>query len=134
MRLIAVLLAAGLLAGCGAKELNHDVAGFTEAGKTPTEQAVLRTIATYRTTKDEARACGLITDHFLRTSRFDGKLRNCEQVIRSASRFLPDTATVQSVSGDSARVLVDEPTATKSIYQMRREGGTWKIDDIVEAR
>ena len=129
-----VLVAACLLAGCGTKELNKDVDGFTRAGKTPTEQAILRAIATYRTTDDEARACGLITDHFLKTSRFEGKLRNCEQVIRSASRFLPDSATVQSVAGDTARVLVDEPTATKSIYSMRRERGAWKIDDIVEAR
>jgi hypothetical protein len=134
MRLLPVLLAAVLVAGCGAKELNHDVAGFTQAGKTPTEQAILRTIATYRMTDDEARACGLITRHFLNTSRFDGKLRNCEQVIRSVSRHLPDSASVQSVSGTTARVLVDEPTATKSIYEMRREGATWKIDDIVEAR
>jgi hypothetical protein len=134
MRVGVVVVAVCLLAGCGTKKLNQDVAGFTQAGKTPTEQAILGTIATYRTTGDEARACRLITGHFLRTSRFEGKLRNCEQVIRSASRFLPDRATVQSVSGDTARVLVDEPTATKSIYSMRREGGTWKIDDIVEAK
>jgi hypothetical protein len=134
MRLFPVLLAAVLLAGCGGKELNHDVAGFTQAGKTPTEQSILRTIATYRMTDDEARACGLITRHFLDTSRFDGKLRNCEQVIRAADNHLPDSARVQSVSGTSARVLVDEPTATTSIYVMRREGTTWKIDDIVEAR
>jgi hypothetical protein len=134
MRLLPVLLAAVLLAGCGGKELNHDVAGFTQAGKTPTEQAILQTIATYRMTDDEVRACGLITRHFLNTARFDGKLRNCAQVLRSASRHLPDSARVQSVSGATARVLVDEPTATKSIYVMRREGATWKIDDIVEAR
>ena len=36
--------------------------------------------------------------------------------------------------GASARVLVDEPTATKSIYVMRADGGVWRIDDIVEAR
>jgi hypothetical protein len=123
-----------LLAGCGAKSLNHDVAGFTQAGKTPTEQAILRTIATYRMTNDEARACSLITKHFLDTVRFDGKIRNCEQVVRSADKHLPDTATVQSVSGNTARVLIDEPTATKSIYVMRRENGVWKIDDIVEAK
>jgi hypothetical protein len=35
--------------------------------------------------------------------------------------------------GDSATVAIDEPTATNSIYRMRRLGGTWKIDDIVEA-
>jgi hypothetical protein len=133
VRLAATVLAAIVLAGCG-KQFNTDTAGFTQAGKTPTEQAILRTIATYRTTGDETRACGLITRHFLNTARFDGKLRNCEQVLRSSSQHLPDSATVQSVADDSARVLVDEPTATKSIYEMRREGATWKIDDIVEAK
>jgi hypothetical protein len=39
---------------------------------------------------------------------------------------------VRTVEGDSARVFVDEPTATSSFYEMRREGGTWKIYDIVE--
>src|SRR3954470_24338728 len=125
MRLIPVLLAADPVAGPGAKGFKNRTAGFTQAGKTPTEQAILRTIATYRTTGDEARACGLITRHFLNTSRFDGKLRNCEQVLRSASQHLPDDASRQSVSGATARVLVDEPTATKSIYVMRREGATW---------
>jgi hypothetical protein len=134
MRLLPVLVAAVLLAGCGAKALNHDVAGFIRAGKTPTEQAILRSIATYRMTDDPARACELITRHFLDTYRFDGKLRNCLQVLRSADKHLPDSASVQSVSGSTARVLVDEPTATKSIYEMRREGSTWKIDDIVEAK
>lgn len=123
-----------LLAGCGTKALNHDVAGFTQSGKTPTQQAILRSIATYRMTKDEARACTLVTTHFLDTPRFDGKIRNCEQVLRSADKHLPDTATVQSVSGDSARVRIDEPTATESIYEMRKEDGTWKINDIVEAK
>ena len=124
-----------MLAGCGTKSLNRDVAGFTQSGKTPTERAVLRSIATYRMTEDEARACStLVTRHFLDTARFDGKVRNCEQVLRSADKHLPDSARVQSVSGDTARVLVDEPTATKSVYEMRREGGTWKIDDIVEPK
>jgi hypothetical protein len=124
-----------LLAGCGPGSLNHDVAGFTRAGKTPTEQAILRSIATYRMTKDPAVACdSLITTHFLKTARFEGKVRNCEQVVRLADKHLPDKATVESVSGDTARVFVDEPTATKSIYVMKREGGTWKIDDIIEAK
>jgi hypothetical protein len=130
----AALLLALLLAGCGTKPLNHDVAGFTQEGKTATEQAILRTIATYRMTKDEAHACSLITTHFLNTARFDGKLRNCEQVVRSADKHLPDTAHVESMTGATARVLVDEPTATKSIYAMKLERGTWKIDDIVEAK
>ena len=100
MRRAAVLLALAAvgLAGCGTKELNHDVRGFTQESKTPTGQSILRSIATYRMTKDAARACGLITSHFLNTARFDGKLRNCEQVLRSASRHLPDSARVQSVS------------------------------------
>ena len=133
MRLLPLLLAAALLAACG-KQVNTDTAGFTQTGKTPTQQAILRSIATYRMTKDEARACSLITTHFLNTARFEGKLRNCEQVVRSADKHLPDTATVQSVSGESARVLVDEPTATKSVYEMRRQAGVWKIDDILEAK
>src|SRR3954447_26980174 len=33
---LALLL---LLAGCGTKALRHDVAGFTQAGATPTQQA-----------------------------------------------------------------------------------------------
>ena len=135
MRLPLCLIAVSLLvAGCGPESLNHDVAGFTQEGKTPTQQAILRSIATYRMTKDEGRACSLITTHFLDTNRFEGKLRNCEQVVRSADKHLPDTARVQSVTGDAARVLIDEPTATKSIYEMRRVNGIWKIDDIVEAR
>ena len=130
----AAVLSVLLLAGCGTKALNHDVAGFTQSGKTPTQRAILRTIATYRMSNDEALACGLITRHFLDTSRFDGKVRNCEQVLRAADNHLPDSATVQSVTGATARVFVDEPTATKSIYVMRREGSTWKIDDIVEPK
>jgi hypothetical protein len=126
---LAVALGAS---GCG-KTRNHDVAGFTQAAKTPAERAILGSIATYRTTKDEARACTLVTTHFI-SGRFEGELRNCKQVQRTAERYLPDSATVQSVTGDEAKVLVDEPTATKSIYTMRREGGTWKIDDILEAR
>jgi hypothetical protein len=134
MRRAVPLCLALLLAGCGTKSLNHDVSGFTQSSTTPTGQSILRTIATYRMTKDPARACALITDHFLGTTRFDGKLRNCEQVLRSADKHLPDSARVLSVNGDSARVFVKEPTATRSIYEMRRVGVVWKIDDIVEAR
>ena len=130
----AALVLAALLGGCGTKELNHDVRGFTQQSDTPAGQAVLRSIATYRMTEDEALACRLITRHFLDTPRFDGKVENCEQVVRAASRHLPDSASIQSLSGSAARVLVDEPTATKSVYVMKRERGTWKIDDIVEAR
>jgi hypothetical protein len=131
MRRLAVpLLLTLALSGC-VNERNTDVEGFTGAGKTPTERAILDSIATYRTTEDQAAACRLVTQKFI-DGRFEGEARNCEQVLREASRHLPDTAEVESVSGDTARVLVDEPTATKSIYEMRREGGTWKIDDIVE--
>jgi hypothetical protein len=134
MRSAALVLVALALAGCGPQKKNLDVKGFIAAGKTPTERAILATIATYRTTKDEARGCRLITTHFLSTSRFDGKIRNCEQVLRAAGHFLPDSASVQSVTDAMASVLVDEPTASKSIYLMRREGSVWKIDDIKEAR
>ena len=135
MRVLAAAAAALALAGCGGvNERNTDVKGFVAAGKTPTERAILGSIATYRTTHDEARACSLVTQHFLDGPRFEGKVENCEQVLRQADQHLPDSAKVQSVTGASARVFVDEPTATKSIYEMRREGGTWKVDDIVEAR
>ncbi|MEA2450603.1 MAG: hypothetical protein QOG63_2535 [Thermoleophilaceae bacterium] len=136
MRGPATLLAltALLLAGCGGvNKRNHDVKGFVASGRTAPERAVLSSIATYRTTTDEARACSLVTQHFM-DGRFEGKERNCEQVQRTADRFLPDSAKVESIAGDSARVLVDEPTATKSVYAMRREGGSWKVDDITEAR
>ena len=134
MRAIATALVAALaLAGCSANKRNTDVQGFVASGKTAQERAILGSIATYRMTKDEAKACSLVTQHFM-DGRFDGEERNCEQVQRTADRFLPDSATVQSVQGDEAKVLMDEPTATKSIYAMRREGATWKIDDITEAR
>jgi hypothetical protein len=130
----ALALAALALAGCGGvNERNTDVKGFVAGGANATERAILASIATYRTTKDEAKACSLVTKHFL-DGRFEGQVDNCEQVQRQASRHLPDTAKVQSVTGDSAKVLVNEPTATESVYEMRREAGTWKIDDIVEAR
>ena len=133
MRLLAAALAALALAGCGGvNERNTDVKGFVASGSGATDRAILASIATYRTTKDEAKACSLVTQHFLDTPRFEGKVGNCEQVQRQAARYLPDKATVESVSGDSAKVRVDEPTATESIYEMRREDGTWKIDDIVE--
>jgi predicted small secreted protein len=134
MRLGAALLAAAaVLAGCGQSGFGHDVKGFTQTAATPADQAVLRSIATYRTTADERQACSLITAHFLRV-RFDGKQSLCQAVARNAPKHeLPKKAVVQGVSGDSAAVRIDEPTATRSLYRMRREGGTWKIDDIVEA-
>jgi hypothetical protein len=125
------LLAALALAGC-VNERNTDVKGFTGAAKTPEERAILDSIATYRTTEDEAAACKLVTQEFI-DDRFEGEVGNCEQVLREAARHLPDTAEVETVTGDSARVAVDEPTATRSVYEMRREDGTWKIADIVEA-
>jgi hypothetical protein len=130
--LLTTAVVVAFLAGCGG-ERNTDAAGFVEQGRTPTEQAILRSIAIYRTTKDAARACSLVTPHFLK-ERFEGEGENCEQVQEQASRHLPDSATVESVTGDEARVLVDEPTATRSIYEMSRVGSTWKIDDIVEPK
>lgn len=129
--LVLVLVLVLVLPGCGG-ERKTDTAAFTRAAKTPTERSILSTIATYRTTKDEARACSLLTRHFV-SGRFEGKIRNCKQVQRQADRFLPDSAKLQSATGGTARVLVDEPTATESIYLMRLDGGTWKIDDILDA-
>ena len=132
-RAIALLVGAGL-AGCGQGGFGHDVKGFTQQAQAPAEQAVLRSIATYRTTNDEALACSLVTAHFLRL-RFDGKRAVCEAVARNAPKHeLPEKAEVESIAGDRATVRVDEPTATRSLYRMRREAATWKIDDIVEAR
>jgi hypothetical protein len=129
---IAVCLAAGL-AGCGASGYGHDVKGFTQQAKTPADQAVLRSIATYRTTKDERLACSLVTPHFL-TLRFDGKTQVCEAIARHQPKHdLPKSAKVESIAGASATVRIAEPTATRSLYKMKQEGGTWKIDDIVEA-
>ena len=133
-RMTAVLAGLALAAagtGCG-QSLNHDVPGFIAQGKNADERAVLRSIATYRETKDEARACSLVTAAFLKR-RFEGKVDNCEQVLRTASRHLPDRARVDILIGDTARVFVDEPSATNSYYEMSREGGVWKIDDIVDA-
>ena len=129
-RLAVLLVPLVLLAGCG-KEPNRDVDGFVDSAETAQERAILSSIATYRTTTDESEACELVTAHFL-DSRFEGELDNCRQLLRAAPDHLPDRADVQSVEGGSARVFVDEPTSTSSIYEMRREGGTWKIYDIVE--
>jgi hypothetical protein len=94
---------------------------------------VLRSIATYRITEDEDVACGLITRHFLQI-RFENKPDLCQAIARhQAKRELPESAKVESIAGNAAVVRVDEPTATESLYKMKREGGTWKIDDIVEA-
>ena len=131
---VAATLASAALAGCGAAGFGQDVRGFTQQAKTPADQAVLRSIATYRTTKDEKLACSLITPHFLRI-RFDGKTQVCEAIARHAPKHdLPKSADVESVAGASATVRIAEPTATRSLYKMKQEGGTWKIDDIVEAK
>lgn len=129
-RLGIALVALALLSGCG-KEPNRDVDGFVDTAETAEERAILSSIATYRTTADEDEACELVTGHFL-DARFDGELDNCRQLLRAAPNHLPDEADVQSIDGDRARVFVDEPTATTSIYEMRRERGTWRIYDIVE--
>ena len=133
-RRVSAIVASAALAGCGASGYGHDVKGFTQQAKTPADQAVLRSIATYRTTKDEKLACSLITPHFLRI-RFDGKTQVCEAIARHAPKHdLPKSADVESVAGASATVRIAEPTATRSLYKMKQEGGTWKIDDIVEAK
>lgn len=133
MRRVAAIVIAAALAGCGQSGFGHDVKGFTQQAQTPPEQAVLRSIATYRTTKDEKLACSLITPHFLRV-RFEGKKAVCEAVARNAPKHeLPEKARVERIAGAGATVRVDEPTATRSLYKMKQERGTWKIDDIVEA-
>jgi hypothetical protein len=126
------MLCSAALAGCGGG-FGHNVKGFTQEAKTPADQAVLRSIATYRTTTDERLACSLITPHFLAV-RFDGKPAVCLAIARNQTkRELPRSARVERVAGDSATVFIAETTATRSLYLMRRIAGTWKIDDIVEA-
>jgi hypothetical protein len=122
-----------LAAGCGSSGYGRDVKGFTQQAKTPADQAVLRSIATYRTSADEDLVCSLITPHFL-SIRFDGDPKVCLAIARHQNkRELPKSASVESIAGNAATVRVAEPTATRSLYKMKREGGTWKIDDIVEA-
>jgi hypothetical protein len=127
-------VAAALAAtGCGASGYGHDVTGFTQQASAPADQAVLRSIATYRTTKDDKLACSLITAHFLKI-RFEGKPELCQAIARHQNkRELPKSAEVESVAGSSATVRVAETSATRSLYKMKRESGIWKIDDIVEA-
>jgi hypothetical protein len=109
------------------------VKGFTQQASEPAKQAVLRSIATYRTTKDENVACGLITPHFLRV-RFENKPELCLAIARHQDNHdLPKSASVESIAGNAATVRVAEVTATRSLYKMKRLSGTWKIDDIVEA-
>ncbi|MEA2441524.1 MAG: hypothetical protein QOH76_2948 [Thermoleophilaceae bacterium] len=128
-----VLVCAVLLAGCGSSGYGTDVKGFTQQAQAPGDQAVLRSIATYRTTSDEKLACSLITPHFLKV-RFEGKPQLCEAVARHQNkRELPKSAKVESVAGNAATVRIAEATATRSLYRMKRESGIWKIDDIVEA-
>ena len=94
---------------------------------------MLRSIATYRTTADDKLACSLVTPHFVQI-RFEGKLALCQAIARhQQKRELPQTAEVESVAGNSATVRIKEVSATRSLYKMKQEGGTWKIDDIVEA-
>lgn len=128
---MAVLAVAGLT-GCGAGGYGTDVKGFTQQASSPAAQDVLRSIATYRTTKDKARACSLITARFLK-ARFEGKQDVCQAVAGQAKHELPKKARVESLTGDVAKVRIDETTPVRSIYAMRREGGVWRIDDIVDA-
>ncbi len=127
------MVLAALLAGCGSGGYGRDVKGFTEQAKAPADQAVLRSIATYRTTADDKLACSLVTQHFVQI-RFDGKLELCQAIARhQQKRELPQKADVESVAGEAATVRIKEVSATRSLYKMKREGGIWKIDDIVEA-
>lgn len=129
----ALALAVPALAGCGTHGFGQDVRGFTQEAKTPADQAVLRSIATYRTTSDATLACSLITPHFV-TVRFEGKLALCQAIARhQQNRDLPRSARVESVAGDAATVRIAEVSATRSLYKMKRLDGIWKIDDIVEA-
>jgi hypothetical protein len=124
---------AAALAGCGTSGYGHDVKGFTQQAASTPEVAVLRSIATYRTTPDDKLACSLVTTHFV-AIRFDGKLALCQAVARNQDkRELPKSAKVESIAGSSATVRIAETSATRSLYRMKREGGIWKIDDIVEA-
>ncbi len=129
----AATVAAAALCGCGASGYGKDVEGFTQQSSAPAGQAVLRSIATYRTTADDKLACSLVTQHFVQI-RFDGKLELCQAIARhQQKRELPQKAEVESVAGEAATVRVKEVSATRSLYKMKREGGIWKIDDIVEA-
>jgi hypothetical protein len=132
VRAAAAILLAAALAGCGQSSFGKNVQGFTQQATSPAQESVLRSIAAYRTTPDAARACSLITVHFLQI-RFDGKEAVCAAVARSAKHELPKKAKVERIAGTTATVRIDEPTATRSLYNMRYEAGTWKIDDIVEA-
>jgi hypothetical protein len=132
VRAAAAILLAAALAGCGQSSFGKNVQGFTQQATSPAQESVLRSIAAYRTTPDAARACSLITAHFLQI-RFDGKPAVCAAVARSAKHELPKKAKVERIAGTTATVRIDEPTATRSLYDMRYEAGTWKIDDIVEA-
>ena len=128
------MLVAAALAGCGASGFGTDVKGFTQQTDDPAQQAVLRSIATYRTTSDDELACSLVTQHFI-AIRFENKPGLCQAIARHQNkRELPEKASVASLMGDVATVDVDEPSALRSVYRMKREGGTWKIDDIVEAK
>jgi hypothetical protein len=121
------------LAGCGTSGYGHDVKGFTQQASTPADAAVLRSIATYRTTSDDKLACSLVTAHFI-AIRFEGKLALCQAIARHQNkRELPRSAKVEGIAGSSATVRIAEATATRSLYKMKQEGGIWKIDDIVEA-
>jgi hypothetical protein len=129
----AAAAALAALSGCGASGFGSDVQGFTQQASAPADRAVLRSIATYRTTADDKLACSLVTQHFVQV-RFEGKLDLCQAIARhQQKRELPQKAQVESVAGDSATVRIKEVSATRSLYKMKREGGIWKIDDIVEA-
>ena len=57
----------------------------------------------------------------------------CLFVVGTAKRELPADAKVLSVKGTEARVEVKETTNILSNYVMKKDGGVWKVDAIVEA-
>ena len=108
-----------------------DEATFVRKADTAEGRAVLRSIATYRTAKAKE-ACKLITPHFLKT-RYRDNMPDCLFVVGTAKRELPADAKVLSVKGTEARVEVKETTNILSNYVMKKDGGVWKVDAIVEA-
>lgn len=129
---LAVICVAACVGGCAPAAGSRNVGAFVRQASTPAGRAVLRSIAIYRTSHNLRLACSLITAHFLRV-RFQNLDEECEVFSGEAPRTLPRSARVVQVAGTRARVLVHELSATRSYYEMAREHGTWKIDDIVAA-
>jgi hypothetical protein len=129
---VAVVCLAAVLSGCGPRTGGTNVAAFVRQASTPEGQAILRSIAIYRTSHNLRRACSLVTPHFLRV-RYQNLEQECEVFSSEAPRTLPSSARVVEVRDGRARVRIHELSATRSFYRMALQGGTWKIDDIVPA-